>query len=136
MKQIFNLSLIIFMLSGCASFIKDSTQDIVINTYPDKANVIIKNSQGLILKNITTPEVVTLKRSDGSYFGSETYQVEINKKGYVSKKYIIESNVNNWYIWGNIFFGGLVGWFIVDPMTGRMYDLRPSIINEALEKDK
>ena len=136
MKQIFNLSLIIFMLSGCASFIKDSTQDIVINTYPDKANVIIKNSQGLILKNITTPEVVTLKRSDGSYFGSETYQVEINKKGYVSKKYIIESNVNNWYIWGNIFFGGLVGWFIVDPMTGRMYDLSPSIINEALEKDK
>ena len=136
MKQIFNLSLIIFMLSGCASFIKDSTQDIVINTYPDKANVIIKNSQGLVVKNITTPEVVTLKRSDGSYFGSETYQVEINKKGYVSKKYIIESNVNNWYIWGNIFFGGLVGWFIVDPMTGRMYDLRPSIINEALEKDK
>ena len=136
MKQIFNLSLIIFMLSGCASFIKDSTQDIVINTYPDKANVIIKNSQGLVVKNITTPEVVTLKRSDGSYFGSETYQVEINKKGYVSKKYIIESNVNNWYIWGNIFFGGLEGWFIVDPMTGRMYDLRPSIINESLEKDK
>lgn len=135
MKKFLFLFMIIF-LSNCASIIKDSTQDIVINTYPDKAHIKIKNSQGLTIKDTITPNVVTLRRSDGSYFGSERYQIEITKEGYTSKNFLIESKVNNWYLFGNIMLGGLIGWFIVDPVTGRMYDLKPDILNETLEKDK
>jgi len=135
MKNIY-IFISIFLLSSCATFIKDSHQDIVINTYPDKANIKIKNSQGLIIKNTISPDVISLKRSDDSYFGSESYQVEIDKDGYSSKKFIIQSKVNNWYLLGNLFFGGLIGWFIVDPLTGRMYDLKPETINEILEEDK
>ena len=135
MKKIY-IFIFIFLLSSCATFLKDSYQDIVINTYPDKANIQIKNSQGLTIKNTTSPDVISLKRSDDSYFGSESYQVEIKKDGYTSKKFIIQSKVNNWYLFGNLFFGGLIGWFIVDPLTGRMYDLKPETINEILEENK
>lgn len=135
MKKITIIFLMGFILVSCSTIVKDSTQDIVINTYPDKANIKIKNSQGMIIKDTKTPDVITLKRSDGSYFGAEHYQVEISKDGYTSKKYTIESHVNNWYLFGNILFGGLIGWFIVDPATGRMYDLKPEVINETLIKE-
>ena len=38
---------------------------------------------------------------------------------------------DGWYIGGNILVGGLIGWFIVDPLTGAMYTL-PKEVNADL----
>ena len=126
--------LFVLCLIGCASIIKDSTQDVIINTYPSGANVEVKNSNGRVIHNFRSPGVVTLKRSDGSYFGEEKYQITLKKVGYMPKKVFIESEINDWYLFGNLFFGGLIGWILVDPTTGRMYDLKPEEINEVLIK--
>ncbi|MCB1180349.1 MAG: hypothetical protein KDK36_22405 [Leptospiraceae bacterium] len=44
------------------------------------------------------------------------------------------------YGFGNLFFGGLLGWFIVDPASGAMFALdaesKESLILEKIEKDK
>ncbi|WP_342358093.1 hypothetical protein [Arsenophonus nasoniae] len=33
---------------------------------------------------------------------------------------------------GNLFFGGLIGWLIVDPFNGGIYTLRPEKIDATL----
>jgi hypothetical protein len=33
-----------------------------------------------------------------------------------------------WYLVGNFFFGGLIGWLIIDPLTGAMWTLSPEMI--------
>jgi len=42
--------------------------------------------------------------------------------------------VGGWYIAGNILVGGLIGWFIVDPITGAMWNLEPENVEMALTK--
>jgi len=34
-----------------------------------------------------------------------------------------------WYLAGNIVFGGIAGWLIVDPLTGAMWRLSPKEVN-------
>ncbi len=45
----------------------------------------------------------------------------------------VNFKVDGWY-WGNIVFGGLIGWLIVDPATGAMYKLETEFVNETLAK--
>jgi hypothetical protein len=40
-------------------------------------------------------------------------------------------SVNGWYV-GNVIFGGLVGFLIVDPLTGAMWVLEPKDVKESL----
>jgi len=80
----------------------------------------------------TTPTTVTLKKSDGSWFGGKTYLVKVAKEGYETQTIQINHQANGWYIAGNLIFGGLIGWFIVDPLSGAMYNLTPDQINPSL----
>ena len=42
------------------------------------------------------------------------------KDGYGEFVYELTPSLNGWYI-GNLLFGGLIGFLIVDPLTGAMY---------------
>ena len=44
----------------------------------------------------------------------------------------LDAQANGWYLGGNLLFGGLIGWFIVDPLNGKMYTLSPGTINTSL----
>lgn len=41
--------------------------------------------------------------------------------------------MNGWYLAGNILLGGLIGWIIVDPITGGMWTLSPEEISLNLK---
>lgn len=127
--------IVTIMLSGCASIVAKNDQVVSISTEPDEAEVMIKNSKGKIVHKALSPTNVTLMTSDG-YFSGETYSVSIRKDGYFAKDLVIDSTPRGWYLFGNIAFGGLIGWFIVDPATGAMYKLRPEDINETLIQRK
>jgi len=73
-----------------------------------------------------------LEKSDGSYWGGKKYTVTISKDGYDPQTIAVTSGANGWYIAGNIVFGGLIGWFIVDPFNGGMYNLTPDKITAVL----
>ena len=80
-----------------------------------------------------TPTTVNLNKSDG-YFDGMDYTAVFSKNGYRGKDVSINAGVNLWYILGNAVFGGLIGWLIVDPITGAMWNLSPENINTSLDK--
>lgn len=123
------------MLSGCATIVGDRDEPITLKSSPSDANIVITDERGEKIFAGVTPTTTQLKKSDGSYFGGKTYTVEISKDGYESRTLRIDSTPNGWYIGGNIIFGGLIGWLVVDPMTGAMYNLSPNEVNAELHQE-
>ena len=127
--------MLMFFISGCATIVGDKTQLMNINSEPSSAKIIITDEKGKSIFEGKTPANVTLKKSDGSYFGGKDYVVKIKKEGFQTKNIPINSKPNGWYIAGNIVFGGLIGWLIVDPITGAMYNLKPDQIEATLNEN-
>lgn len=127
------IALLFGSLAGaCATIIGEKTQLMPINSTPDGAEVEITDEKGITVFKGTTPTTVTLNKSDGSYFGGKTYSVKISKEGHESQVIKVSSSPNGWYLAGNLAFGGLIGWFIVDPLSGAMYTLTPEQVSAAL----
>ncbi|WP_330984655.1 MULTISPECIES: hypothetical protein [Enterobacterales] len=53
-----------------------------INSVPEHATLVIANSSGQIKATGTTPQYVTLKKADGSYFGKINYTLTLAHEGY------------------------------------------------------
>lgn len=120
------------LMTGCASIVGDKEQMVTINSSPSHADVLVTDERSMEVHSGTTPTSVQLRKADGSYFGCKTYTVEVSKDGYESRTMMINSTPNGWYIGGNFIFGGLIGWLIVDPLTGAMYNLSPDTLNASL----
>ena len=78
-----------------------------------------------------TPTTVTLDRGAG-YFRKQTYRVEFEMNG-AKDSVNIEARLNGWYI-GNFLIGGIIGFLIVDPLTGAMWDLSPDRVAADLKR--
>jgi hypothetical protein len=127
------LSLIlVIVFVGCATIVGDKTHLMPINSTPASADILITDEKGVQVFKGQTPTTVTLQKSDGSYWGGKKYTVNISKDGYDPQIIAITSSANGWYIAGNLVFGGLIGWFIVDPFNGGMYNLIPEQITATL----
>lgn len=112
---------------NCASIVSKSSYPVTINSDPDEADIIIKDEHGKTAHKGKTPTTVTLKAGEG-YFNGCDYTVFFSKFGYSSREAKIKRDVDGWYILGNIVFGGLIGWFIVDPATGAMWKLEDNVM--------
>lgn len=135
MKHLFKsfvVSCALLSLVGCATIMGDKTQLMSVNSTPSDAVVKIKDEKGMEIFTGKTPTTVTLQKADGSYWGGKDYTVTISKDGYEAQVIPVTSSPNGWYIAGNFVFGGLIGWFIVDPLTGAMYNLSPEQINASM----
>ena len=138
MRQfITNLLVLVFVIitMGCASIVGSRMQVMTINSTPDQADVLIKDEMNKNIFSGQTPASVTLKKGEG-YFHGKDYIVTIHKEGYADRVVKIESRAGGWYLFGNLLFGGLIGWFIVDPITGAMWTLKPEKVDETLERQK
>jgi len=121
-------------VSGCATIIKGELQPVNFKSSPQGANITIKDLRtGDDVSTGTTPHISTLKKGNG-YFKKGLYKATIEKKGYESQEVLIEGTANGWYIGGNLLFGGLIGWLIVDPLTGAMWNLEPDIVDIRLHE--
>lgn len=120
------------LLSGCATIVGDDTQLVQINSQPAGADFSVKDDTGRIVAQGKTPQGVTLAKSDGSYFGKKSYEITFTKEKYTPITLPIKASANGWYIGGNIVFGSLIGWLVVDPFNGGMYTLHPKETNAIL----
>lgn len=107
------------MLTGCASILDSGDKAIHIDSHPEGAKVTISNQDGTQICVTNTPAKVYLARSAG-YFKGAAYTIHFEKTGYYAFDSHVDSNLDGWYV-GNIFFGGLIGMVLVDPLTGDMY---------------
>ncbi len=123
MYSIHLITAIVTATCGCASIVGKSTYNVTINSQPEQAEVTIvdKNSNPVYSGN--TPTTVNLNAGAG-YFSGQDYTVKFKKPGYAEYSTTIERGVSGWYILGNLVFGGLIGWLIVDPLTGAMWTLK------------
>jgi len=112
----------VWLLSGCASIVSKSDYPVNISSQPPGAKISITNSTGRTIYTGQTPTTVNLKANAG-YFKGENYTVTFKKKGHETRTAQINRGVDGWYIGGNFFFGGLIGWLIIDPATGAMWTL-------------
>jgi hypothetical protein len=122
------------LLAGCASIIKGGEQGVSIGSNPTDATVTIhdlRTNREVFASH--TPATVTLKRGAG-YFKGSRYRVTVEKPGYTKSEVLVEGSVNGWYIGGNLIFRGLIGYLIVDPLTGGMFTLQPEEVDTQLSK--
>ena len=120
------------LLTGCATIVGDKTATVTITSVPAGATVNIVDESGLAIYKGATPTTVTLEKSTGHYWGGKHYSVNLSLPGYASQTVLMTTHANGWYIGGNIIFGGLIGWFLVDPNNGGMYTLSPEAVNITL----
>jgi hypothetical protein len=135
MRRAFVSNCILLMaigVSGCATIVGHPTQLMPINSTPSDAAILITDEKGTDVFKGETPTTVMLQKSDGTYWGKKSYTVRISKDGFESQLIPITASANGWYIGGNILFGSIIGWFIVDPLNGNMYNLTPEAINTSL----
>lgn len=122
-KPLFFIVLIFLLLAGCASIVSKSQYPVKISSQPQEADITIVNNSGETVFSGKTPTTVTLKAGAG-YFKGENYTVTFKKEGFATHTAQIERGLDGWYLAGNILIGGLIGWFIVDPITGAMWTLK------------
>lgn len=107
--------------SGCASIVDGGNKTVHFQSTPPGAKFTIYDKKGDVVHSTTTPASVSLKRS-GGYFSGIEYKVVFETPGYYPGTIGLKSSMDGWY-WGNLLFGGLIGFLIVDPATGDMYTL-------------
>ncbi|CAG8998598.1 MAG: hypothetical protein CENE_00549 [Candidatus Celerinatantimonas neptuna] len=132
-KLIIAACLLAMMLSGCATIVGSGTQTVTINSQPSDAKITITDEIGHSVYVGSTPTSVTLQKSNGHYWGKKSYTITFSKKGYKDQSVKLTEHANGWYIGGNLVFGGIIGWFVVDPFSGAMYTLSTTDINASLK---
>ena len=125
---------LVLLVIGCATIVGKTTQVVSLSSAPDQADVVIIDENKKDIFKGKTPTTVTLKKGDG-YFHGKDYTVTISKEGFSDRTVKIGSKPSGWYIAGNILFGGLIGWFIVDPATGAMWTLIPEKVEGTLKAE-
>jgi hypothetical protein len=122
------------MSTGCASIIHGGRDSVSIQTNPVGAAFKLFDAQGTMIHQGVTPSIVQLDRGR-AYFARARYRVEFEMLGYVPCWRDIRPDIDPWYLGGNLIFGALIGYFIVDPLTGAMWNL-PDMIFVTLARKK
>lgn len=126
------LSVIGFCFTDCATIVSKSSWPFSVDSDPRGADILITNKKGQQVYTGHTPAAFTLKSGAG-YFSKEIYTIRISKEGYTPKEFEVTGKLNGWYI-GNIVFGAFIGFLIIDPITGAMWKLDTTGLDETLEK--
>lgn len=121
-------------LSGCAFVMTGKTEKVTLASTPSEATYKITNYAGTVVEEGVTPSQINLKKGR-AYFKGETYTLEIEKEGYKTERVLIDSEPNGWYLFGNFILGGVLGYVVVDPLTGAMFKLEPNKIEAQLKPE-
>ena len=101
-KLLFIAAVAIVMMSSCATIISGGSPKIFIEGGNKEPVTIITEKE--IYQNVQLPYMVRVKRH---HLDGQRIQIKSDKYDY--QDIILEKKTNNW-AFGNILFGGLVGW--------------------------
>lgn len=128
---IFILIGIFVLTTGCASIVSKTTYPVKISSNPEQVTISVIDEKGESVFKGQTPTMVSLPTKAG-YFRGKSYTVTFEKDGYSDQTVQINKKLDGWYI-GNILFGGLIGFLVVDPLTGAMWRLDKEVKTELTQ---
>lgn len=135
MKSITVFIIFVFLsnfIISCATIIgKGGHENLNIKSTPEQAAVVITDEAGVKVFEGKTPTITPLLKKRG-FFRGKTYNVTISMAGFNDQKFTVDTKLGGWYIFGNLLFGGLIGYLIVDPATGAMWTLNNNELNANL----
>lgn len=105
---------------GCATIVSDSLHPVRVDSTISGTTVTISDEKGRVINKVETPTLVKL--SSGHNWNSSSYSFLFEKQGYKSVVENLQSEINPWYF-GNFFFGGILGFLLIDPISGAMWKL-------------
>ncbi|MDX9959688.1 MAG: hypothetical protein RBT68_14710 [Spirochaetia bacterium] len=118
---------------GSATIMKGGEQNMSFTSDPKDAPVSVYNSSGIVVAGGRTPITLPISRGDG-YFKPGKYRVVFEAPGYSPKEIWLTGSLEaGWYLVGNLFLSGWIGWLVVDPITGAMWNLKPSVVSANLD---
>lgn len=126
MKKLFlilTFGIFVGFLSSCATVMRENNQSIPIRANVEDVQIKITDKKGNVVFEGTTPTTINLKTSAGGYFDPQKYKITASKDGFKTQSSVIDWHVSGWYYAGNLVIGGLIGYLIIDPLTGDMYYL-------------
>ena len=116
------------LVTGCASVLCGPRQEVTIDSLPTGAKIQIYDSRGEVVFDDTTPCAAKLNRGGPGSMEAGQYTILIKRDGYSPVQVPLTGVVNRAYAL-NAF--NVVG-FVVDPMTGSMWTLRPDKLDAKL----
>lgn len=117
------------LTSGCATIVNGRSADVTLQSTPPDALVTVRDDQGVVIAQTTTPGKVTLKRGK-SFLNPARYTATFEKPGYVSAETPLKPRLNPWVL-GNIVLGGPIG-LGVDAVSGALWRPADTTIDQAL----
>ena len=125
MKKLLSLFMVLVLalaFTSCSSIVHRGKQDVKIKSQPG-ANIVIKDNFGNTIIEGEEQLSVKLDRAKG-FFEKGNYVIEVTKEGYKPVTMSLTGEMNKGsYIVGNLFSWQILGWLIVDPLTGAMWTL-------------
>lgn len=109
---------ILVVLPGCASIMDGRTADVTLRSTPSDAQVTVRDAQGVVVAQTTTPGEVKLKRNR-SWLRPARYTATFEKEGFEPTESALNSKLNPWLV-GNVILGGPIG-LGVDAATGAIW---------------
>lgn len=131
MKRIVTAMLLfvsLIVLTGCATVVSESKYPVTITSEPQGAKITITDDANRTVYVGSTPALVSLEAGSG-FFSKASYTIKFEKEGFAPSIYTLTSTLDGWY-WGNLLIGGVLGMVIIDPMTGAMWKLDPTVFME------
>ena len=123
------------VLAGCATIMgKSAPETSNVRSTPDQASVVITDESGTKIFEGKTPTSLPLEKKKG-FFSGKQYEVKILKEGYSEKIVTVDTKLGGWYA-GNLLFGGVIGFLIIDPATGAMWTLNTNEVNVSFDEIK
>ncbi len=114
------LSILLLFLTGCATIIHGTRQNVSISSSPSSANIWVDQSYAG-----QTPLCVDLKRN-------QSHCIRIELKGYEPCEVTCNRQISGW-LFGNLIFGGLPG-LCIDAVSGAIFKLTPDQVNANLQR--
>ena len=106
------LVLIVCLMSGCASIVSGTSQEVTFQSAPEGATVTVG---GKVIGK--TPITTTIKKKNDQALTFE-------KEGYKTQTMQLATRLDSWF-WGNIVLGGVIG-STTDGLSGAVHEYSPN----------
>ena len=121
-----SLLLSVSLLTGCASIVHGTRQDVPVSSSPTGADVTVICGKVPVKAPSQTPTTVSLKRN------AEPCNIVVSKPGYEDASVVFVKRMSGWF-WGNILFGGIPG-MIIDGADGAIFNRLPESATVSLSR--